>query len=340
MSSASNPYLLNPFKSVWLQHINQGGQEVTFGFLKQLTCVKNTFGLWYSNVGKTNTKGISYTYMEPKTADYKGQVIVIYDVPNHSKPSECLKKNDSLKRVLIKQYPGFRCNLVHFKNSNDYLKSVLSKSSRYKIEQRTKKLEATYKISYNVFFGDMEEAEYQTLFSEFYTLLQKRFLVKKERNNNLSPKEWEFYRQVSLPMIKAKQAALLVIYNQSKPIAITLLNMSDTVMYDVLRVFDTDYATYGLGFIGIVKQLDWCFENNYCILDFSKGYYPYKQHVTNEDYWLEYHVYYDSKSFKATVIARILQAFFKFKYLLRTFNVNNSLVKFHFYKEKISFKTK
>ena len=64
-------------------------------------------------------------------------------------------------------------------------------------------------------------------------------------------------------MIRNKEAALFVIYNQDKPIAINLVNFSDTTMLDVIRVFDIDYARYRLGVVGIMKQIEWCIENNF-----------------------------------------------------------------------------
>ena len=71
----------------------------------------------------------------------------------------------------------------------------------------------------------MDDESYDYVFSYFKTLLRKRFFSKKTNNNNLNPQEWAFYKDVTLPMIRNKEAALFVTYDENKPIAITVIQL-------------------------------------------------------------------------------------------------------------------
>ena len=135
-------------------------------------------------------------------------------------------------------------------------------------------------------------------------------------------------------MILSKQAALFVVYDKDKPIAITLLNFSNNVMIDVIRVFDIDYSKFRLGTVSIMKQLEWCIENNFEALDFSKGYFEYKKRWTNKLYWFEYHIYYDKKSFLAKILARLYKNFFAFKLFLRKKHITNFIHELNFFLNK------
>ena len=149
--------------------------------------------------------------------------------------------------------------------------------------------------------------------------------------------EWEFYKEVTLPMILNKQAALFVVYDKDMPIAITLLNFSNNTMIDVIRTFDIDYSKFRLGTVSIMKQLEWCIENNFKALDFSKGYFEYKKRWANKPYWFEYHIYYDKKSFLAKTLALLYKNFFTFKLFLRKKHITNYIHELNFFLNKKSY---
>lgn len=319
----SNTYLLNPFKAIWLKHFNNGNPTVSFPIFDKLSFVKHKNRLVYQNTGKTNTKGISYKLTHSSLKDLKKSVFIIYDVYDFLNPYKT--KIYTLGFYKIKQYPGFICDLKNYNSLQDYMAKVISRKSRYKFKSYKKKLEAAHSIHYKMYLDDIDPETYQSIFSDFKRLLKKRFLDKKTVNNNLNPDEWAFYTDVTYPMMLEKQAGLFVVYNNNTPIAITLLNFSNTKMLDVIRVFDIDYSKFRLGNVSIMKQLEWCFKNNFESLDFSKGYFEYKNRWANKPYWLEYHIYYDKQSFKAKLYAKMYKSFFAFKWFLRKHGITHAI---------------
>ncbi|MFD1613952.1 GNAT family N-acetyltransferase [Gelatiniphilus marinus] len=317
----NSPYLDNPFKTIWLKHFNESKTDVSFSFFNNLTFVKHKNRTVYQNTGKTNTKGISYKLSHPNTEDYKKSVFIVYDVYHFLDTNP--PKSDTLGFYKIKQYPGYICDLKNYNGLQDYMAQIISRKSRYKFKSYKKKLEAAHNIHYKMYLDDITPEAYQSLFSDFKRLLKKRFLDKKTVNNNLNPDEWAFYKDLTYPMMLKKQAGLFVVYNNNSPIAITLLNFSGSKMLDVIRVFDIDYSKYRLGSVSIMKQLEWCFKNNFESLDFSKGYFEYKNRWANKPYWFEYHIYYDKQSFKAKLYAKMYKSIFAFKWYLRKHEITH-----------------
>lgn len=329
----NNPFLSHTFKTIWLKHFNYGKGDFTFNFIPNLPFVKSRFLPLYCNTGKNNTKSVSYNFSDKKTKDYKGRVFIIFDIPTHLN-TITPDKDSKIGIHKITQYPGFRINLKGYSNLNDYKLDVISKKSRYKFKSYAKKIDSSINIYHKVYYGNIDNETYEFVFGYFKTLLRKRFFNKKTNNNNLSPQEWAFYKEVTLPMIRNKEAALFVTYDTDKPIAINLVNFSETTMYDVIRVFDIDYAKYRLGVVGIMKQIEWCIENNLKALDFSKGYFEYKKRWSNQPYWFEYHIYYDKKSLVPCLIALAYKQFYTFKLFLRRHDLINFVHKLLFFRNK------
>lgn len=328
----NNPYLQNTFKTIWLNHFNNDEDDIKFSIFESLTFIKHKKLPVYNNTGKTNTKGISYKISENTLNDCKNNVFIVFDVYDFNNNNNF--DNNILGCYKIKQYPGYICDLKNYKNLQSYMVNVISRKSRYKFKSYKKKLESSYKIHYKMYLDDITPEVYETLFSDFNYLLKKRFLKKKTVNNNLNPDEWAFYKEVTLPMMQKKQAGLFVVYNDNKPIAITLLNFSNKKMLDVIRVFDIDYSKFRLGTVSTMKQIEWCFENNFEELDFSKGYFEYKQRWANKPYYFEYHIFYDKKSFKAKTLAMFYKTLFAFKLFLRKNDINNYIHELSFFLNK------
>ncbi len=76
-----NPFTSDIFTRIWSKHFNQSVPGVQFNFVKDLLFAKNKFFPFYSNYGKTYTKGISYAVNNSSFQDLKGKVLLIYDVP-------------------------------------------------------------------------------------------------------------------------------------------------------------------------------------------------------------------------------------------------------------------
>ena len=76
--------------------------------------------------------------------------------------------------------------------------------------------------------------------------------------------------------------------------------------------------------------MEWCFENNYRVSDFSKGDFEYKHKWSNLTYDFNYHILYDSKSIRSRLVANLVSRYFKLKLYLRTKNVNELYRKLKF----------
>ncbi len=278
----------------------------------------------YTNVGKTLTKGISYHLDAEKSKDYKKKAFLIYDVPSYFEVITDTY-DTQLGFYRSKQYPGFLIDLKSFKTTNDYLAAAFSKSSRYKLKKYKKRFEASFEARYVMYRGEMNRETYDFIFQSFRDLLEKRFDDKQITNNNLNPKEWQFYHEVTYPMLLENKASLFVIYNGDIPIGVTLNFFSEDILFDAITVFDIDYAKFHLGSITIMALLEWCLESNMKIFDFSKGYFDYKTRWATTTYDFEYHIYYDTKSIRAKTIAYVLKKFFDIKQKLREKNLNDRL---------------
>lgn len=268
---------------------------------------------------------MNYSLAPENSEDYKKKVFLIYDVPGYFNINSSTPSGSTLKIHKSKQYPGFGIELGQYNNFNEYMLSTFSKSSRYKLNKYKKRFEACFEVSYKMYSGEILKDEYDAVFDSFKKLLTKRFDDKQITNNNLDPKEWQFYYDVAYPLILENKASLFVIYDGSTPIGVTLNYHSENILFDAITVFDIDYAKFHLGSVTIMKLIEYCISEKIEFFDFSKGYFDYKTRWSNKTYDFEYHILYDSASFKAKTLAIGLKSFFDFKQKLRDKNVNERL---------------
>ncbi|KKN09365.1 hypothetical protein LCGC14_1047340 [marine sediment metagenome] len=318
-----NPFLSPTFTAVWSKHFAAGETLHTSDFLPSLKFTKHKKLPLYTNVGQTFTKGINYHINLEKTLGFNNKVFLIYDIPGYFEVNTQTTNDIGLHRS--KQYPGFLIDLTQFKDLNSYLASAFSKSSRYKLKKYKKRFETSFDVRYVMYKGAMSRDSYDEIFESFRQLLEKRFHDKQITNNNLDPKEWKFYHEVTYPMLLEGKASLFVIYDGKKPIGVTLNFFSENILFDAITVFDIDYAKFHLGSITIMALLEWCLENNLKTFDFSKGFYDYKTRWATTTYDFEYHIYYDTKSILARSIALSLKKFFELKQQLRQKDINEKV---------------
>src|SRR5690606_36988003 len=157
---------------------------------------------------------------------------------------------------------------------------------------------------------------------------------KKVNNNNLDPKEWNFYYNVVYPMILEKKASLFVIYDGDIPIGVTLNYFSETILFDAITVFDIDYEKFHLGSVTIMKLIEWSIDNKIRYFDFSKGYFDYKKRWANKEYDFEYHLYYDSGSISSLLLSYLIILYFNLKNYLRKKKLNEAFHKFTFFLQR------
>lgn len=321
-----NPFLSNTFCSTWAKHFLLDKEAHTFNFAKNLSFYPGRLPGLYINTGRNLTKGINYEFNPKLEKAEKGKTFLIYDTIDFLTDNVELDKSP-MGLYAVKQYPGFAINLDSYTSLDDYMAKTFKKSSRYKLRKYKKRLEESFNISFKAFNGEISKEEYDTVFSSFRKLLEKRFEEKQIYNNNLDKKEWDFYKEVAYPMILEKRATLFVLYNNNEPISVTLAYLSNDRIFDAITVFDIDYSKFHLGSIKIMYLVDWCIKNKWKVLDFSKGYFDYKIRWANKQFDFHYHIWFDKKSIKSRAVALYLKLFFSFKQYLRDKNVNEMLHK-------------
>ena len=328
-----NVFASKIFTDTWVNHFNRGIPGHCFHFISGLSFYGHPRLPLYTNIGRNMTKGMSYEIREEKGDGYRKKVFLIYDVPGfheREKPGH----NSKLGVYTVSQYPGYLLKLAQHDGLQAYMAETFGRKSRNKLTRYKRRLEECFDIRYEMYFGAIDKPLYDRIFNDFRKLLEKRFNEKEESNNNLDPGEWNFYHEVSFPLILEKKAALFVIYAENDPIGVMLNYISGKTVYHAITVFDIDYSRFNVGSTGIMKLLEWCYENNFEILDFSKGDYEYKKRWSNKAYAFEYHILYDKRSLRATVLSVFLRCYFELKRFLREYRLNKVFHKFTYFLSK------
>lgn len=320
-----NPFTSNTFATIWLKHFNNLKPSLSFNFIKQLTFIKNKFLPLYINVGKNNTNGISYKLDDSKLhSDYKNKVFLIYDVPTYFKLNTP-KLSSNLKLKTVNQYNGALTNIDEFYTFDDFLLSKFKSKNRYNLKKKKKQLESNFNISYSVYDNTISEEMYVFLSEHLNRLIAKRFNSKKTNNRVLN--EWNYYKELMLPMLKEKKAVILTVNNDNIPIGMTYNFLSDDTLFYSITTFDIEYTNFNIGHTTIMEILKWCFDNKIKIIDFSKGEAEYKSRWLTDIYFFQNHILYDSNSLISSIIAEFIYHYFKLKQYLRDMNVNSLYTK-------------
>ncbi|WP_299229339.1 GNAT family N-acetyltransferase [uncultured Psychroserpens sp.] len=317
-----NPFTSNTFIAIWTKHFNKSKPPKRFDFISGIQFFKHSFLPLYINIGKNLTKGISYKLCEG-AHDYKGKTFLIYDVPTYFNIKTTIPtESSSLRLKKVFQYQGFLMDISSYKDQDEYINAQFSSKNRREFRSNKRRLEACFNIKYSFLHGDIGETQFKAVFNQFNKLLNKRFAGKQVNYHHLSKQKWRYYRELVYTMLLEKNASLLIIYNEKTPIGVTLNFHSESILFETITVFDPDYYKFSVGKTSIIKLLEWCFENNYTISDFSKGDFEYKHKWSNLVYDFHYHILYDSKSLISRTTATLVSQFYKLKLYLRRKGVN------------------
>lgn len=224
-----------------------------------------------------------------------------------------------LKCKKISQYPGYLVNLNGVNDGSTYLEEQLSKRNRKNLFAKKRKLETNHPIRYIFYYGDISKNQYDFLFSEFYTMLKKRFIEKKMYNNNLL--NWKFYHELVYPLILKKKASLFVIYDGEKPITITLNFHLKNLVSSAIQTYDINYSKYNMGDISMLKHIEWCIANNIIIFDLGMGYTAYKVKWCNHIYRFNHHLFYHPANIISMSTAALIITKCRLRQFLRDKNV-------------------
>lgn len=215
---------------------------------------------------------------------------------------------------------GFMADLSAYVDISDYLKANLKPRLRTAVKSNIRRLELSFNITYNVFYGEIGQGEYDSLVNCLYHFILRRFDELQEENARID--EWERFHQLFLPLIRQKKASLFVIYNDGKPINISLNYHYDKIFFYAIPGFDIDYSKFGLGHIMLYKQIEWCFQNNYKHFDMSMGDLDYKRQWCTNDYYFERYLIYRPTSIPELILAQTIVVSNKMKLYLKSKNIH------------------
>lgn len=222
---------------------------------------------------------------------------------------------------------GFLIDLENHNNVDAFLLEQFSSRQRKKIRASIKKLESCFDISYKFYYGEISKETFKALFDKIEIFLQKRF--SQLQIQNLYLKDHDFFKENVYQFILEKRASIFVIYDGDQPIDICFSYHLDNITFNILSSFDIDYYKFRLGYIDIVKQLDWCFEHNFKILDLGRGELAYKKEWCNKIYEFNHHIFFKKDSaidrFKAKTL--MLYMNLKRKTLQSKNSENNNVIK-------------
>ena len=227
-------------------------------------------------------------------------IFIVKDVPGYLHTR--IHPSYKVKKAFM--YHGYSINLGKYKNFEEYLVKRFSSKRRSKHKTLKKRLELCFNVRYKMYFGSMEEKEYDFLFDQLRLMIKRRFTLKKMKHSG-----WEkldYYHNMIYLRIIEKKASIFVIYHDRKPISISINLIEEDIYSGFMMAFDVDFSKFYLGFINILKQLEWCFENKFKLFDMMKGDLAYKMVFTDEKYYYQSQIVFPSKNQISRIVANFL----------------------------------
>lgn len=250
---------------------------------------------------------------------------LVRDIPDYLE-LETPSKPLHLKVKKVKQYKGYLVNLESFNNLEDYLNNKLSKRNKKNLASKKNKLCKNHNISSQFYFGDISKKEYKRVFDSFYVLLENRFNEKKTYNRYLL--DWQNIKHSTFQKILDKKASLNVIYDNQKPIAITLNFHLCDIVFSHIQTYDINYSKYNMGDISMLNHLEWLLTNKIAVFDLSMGKTYYKEKWCNYEYSFLYHVFYKKNSLLSKIKVELIVQELKLLQFLRNKNIIGKLFMF------------
>ena len=194
----------------------------------------------------------------------------------------------------------------------EYLRSQLGKKKFKNLRQDFQRLERSYTIRFEIYHGKIEKSTYHFLMDKLEGYVRERF----EGRKHAALIRWKDYTDTAFEQIIAKNASLFVLYEKDNPIAIALNYHYKNIFYSAITSFNQDFYKFSLGKQMFAKQLEWCFENGYRLIDTGWGSLDYKIKFSNAVYRNQTHVLYPKKDYVKKVMAFIISWLLLIKYYL------------------------
>lgn len=262
---------------------------------------KGEVPLFYESIfNQTNSQSVFNSKNVFNEISQKG-IAVVHLIP----PYFDLHLNGNFKAVDVKTHNGYLADFRDFDTFNSYLLEHFNSNGRKLLKRRLSRLEKCFNIEYKVYYGQtIEKDHYQFLFGEFKNMIEARFSQRGQKSNSLG--NWSFYLESCFDKILHKEASLFVVYNNKKPIAISLNFLHQNIFTSAIDSYDIDFSKFGLGNILIMKKMEWCFENTFSIFNMGYGDLKYKADWCNSIYKFRTQVVFLKNNFLHRAVAQLL----------------------------------
>lgn len=221
---------------------------------------------------------------------------------------------------------GYLIDLSNSEDSIQYLKKQFKPKTYKNLRQDIQRLDKHYTITFRAFHGEIQKDYFKILIDKLEFFIGERFSQKNKSHSALS--RWKRYQEPLYQMILAKKASLFVLYRDKNPIGISINYHYKETLVATVTSYDSDYYRYSIGKQMFVKQIEWCFENNYKLIDLMWGDFKHKRGFSNKIIRYETHVVFNKKSLYGKVVAFIISNALFFKYIWkeeRTFSLFKKL---------------
>lgn len=272
----------------------------------------------YSNILYSHDKNIICRsgQLEKNDLSQGNTVYLVKYVPGYMIPN--LKT--PFKAIKLFETKGYAICIEGITSVEEYLTIQLKHKHRASIINRKNRLEHHFNIRYEVYYNQISKEIYSNLMSVLREFLVLRFEQRNETNERLL--EWDKFYELFFTLINNKRASFFAIYENDKPIALSLNYHLDKIFFGAISSYDIDYAKFGLGQILVFKRLEWCIQHKMDIFDMSMGNPNYKIKWCNTIYDFEHHIVYRFSSIPESFYARLIALRMSTKNYLKSKNAH------------------
>lgn len=230
---------------------------------------------------------------------HKNVLYVLKNVPSYLAFSY---KLDTGKKIRKNQsVDGYAIRLTDFLSLEQYVKQHFSTNTRGNILRSLRRLENSFEITYQRFYGEIESKKLSYLLNALKEMVITRFQERNDESDDL--KNWGQLESNLEILINARKASIFTISHEHRPIAISICyHYGKTIFYNTPS-YDINYSKFSLGNIMLYKQLEWGFANQYKFFDMGWGKMDYKIRWCNYISPLQNHVVYPNKSIPAYLLS-------------------------------------
>lgn len=240
---------------------------------------------------KNSSNKIHHSTVEPKF--WASQDTLIYtDVPGYMRVSFFGQETNKNEKS-VATFEGSYIDLGRYTDIDQFLKAKLSSKRISRLKAYKRNLERVFPITYNYYYGNIDDTTYGQLMDSLKSMITKRFHEKELEH--LALMEWDKFKENGRKLIQEKKAAIIVIQHGDHPIHISFNYVWEKLVFGYVRGFDVDYSKFYLGYIDILLQLDWCFKNQFKIYDLLRENMEYKLRFADCTYLYRTHIVYPQK---------------------------------------------